>query len=123
MRIDFEFSGGYGGLFARRPLALSLDSGELPAAQRQELTALVDASGIMTMAPLPPGGPPQGPPQGPPPGPPPGPQRDVFTYRLTISRGDLRKSFDFDDVTAPPALQPLLGFLRGLAIERQSERE
>jgi len=113
MQIEFEFSGGYGGLFAKRPLALRLASEELPARQREELATLVETSGIMTMAPVAPAGPPQGPP---------GPQRDVFNYRLTISRGDVRKSFDFDDVTAPPALQPLLGFLRELAIERQSER-
>ena len=109
MRIEFEFSGGYGGLFVRRPLAVRVNTEDLPADKRNELTALVQSSGVLEIEPTRPDAPP-------------GAQRDVFIYRLSIRHGDLSKSFAFDDATAPAGVHPLLAFLRQLAIEEQGKR-
>ena len=105
MRIDFEFSGGYGGLFAKRPLSVSVSVEDLGGDERRELLRLVASSGLLetdltqSRAPS-------------------GPQRDVFAYSLSIYEGDKVKSFAFDDSTAPDSAHPLLAFLRQLAISR-----
>jgi hypothetical protein len=104
VRIDFEMSGGYGGLFAAQPLRLQLDTEELPAAVRDELATLVDDSGLLqaentrTFER--------------------GPQRDALQYRVTISDGQA-KSFALDDATAPVAARPLLERLKSMAIEKR----
>ena len=106
MRIDFQFSGGYGGLFAKHPLALCMNADDLAEDERRELLSLVESSGLLETEPAPAGSRP-------------GPQRDVFTYRLSIREGDMVKSFAFDDSTVPASAHPLLAFLRQLAIDRQ----
>ena len=106
MLIDFQFSGGYGGLFAKQPIALSTSPDDLDQDNRSKLLALIESSGLLEIEAAPAGAPP-------------GPQRDVFTYRLSIREGDMVKSFAFDDTTAPTSAHPLLMFLRQLAIDRQ----
>lgn len=109
MRIEFEFSGGYGGLFAKRPLVLRVDTEDLPEDERAGLLDLVQASGLLDREPARPAGHP-------------GPQRDAFAYRLSIHDGDLAKSFAFDDATVPTDAHPLLAFLRKRAMEQRAKR-
>jgi len=106
MRIEFEFSGGYGGLFAARPLGYRAETDELPDEERDKLLALVRDSGVLELKPARDAGGA-------------GPQRDVFTYRLMIGEGAAAKTFAFDDASAPPAVRPLLSFLRELAMEQR----
>lgn len=105
MRIDFQYSGGYGGLFAKRPLAVSVSVDDLGEDERRELLSLVASSGLLETE--------LAQPQASP-----GLQRDVFTYSLSIYEGGKAKSFTFDDSTAPASVHPLLAFLRKLAITR-----
>ena len=51
MRIKFEMSGGYGGLFATKPLALDVNTEGLPDETRNKLIDMVEASGVRHMAP------------------------------------------------------------------------
>ncbi|MDH3597671.1 MAG: hypothetical protein OEM93_22760, partial [Rhodospirillales bacterium] len=104
MRIEFEFSGGYGGLFAAQPLGYRVETDDLPDEERDKLLALIANSGVLKLkeAPVAGGA---------------GPQRDVFTYSLTIGGRGTAKTFAFDDANAPPAVRPLLDFLRELAVE------
>lgn len=106
MRIRFEFQGGYGGLFAAKPLAYDVDTDQLPDAVRTELMGLIRSAGIMEaeepdlVAKA-------------------GRGRDVFNYRLQIQDQGLRRSMAFDDASAPPKVRPLLQFLQELALERR----
>ncbi|MDH3597663.1 MAG: hypothetical protein OEU09_21270 [Rhodospirillales bacterium] len=106
MHIEFEFSGGYGGLFAAKPLGYRVETDELPDEVRDKLLALIRDSGVLELKPAQATGGP-------------GPQRDVFTYSLTIGEGAAAKSFAFDDASAPPAVRPLLSRLRELAVEQR----
>lgn len=103
MRIEFEFAGGYGGLFAKQPLALRLDTDALAEDERTELMRLIQASGLLEMAPTAPQGRP-------------GQTRDAFAYRLTLRDEATDKSFAFDDATAPASVHPLLADLRRRAM-------
>lgn len=105
MRIEFEMSGGYGGLFAKQPLALRLSADDLPEPARRALTDLVAASGLWEAAaagPRPPGRP------------------DVLHYALAITREGRTRRFEFDDVSLPAAARPLVQFLQARAIERRA---
>ena len=106
MKIEFEFSGGYGGMFAAKPLRYRLDTDEMPQAVRDELLALVRTSGILEL-------------EGKVKKATSGPQRDVFTYQLSILEAGKTRSFTFDDVTAPPSVRPLLQFLQKHALEQR----
>ena len=108
MRIDFEFSGGYGGLFAAKPLGYRADTDALSEELRDRLLSLIAESGILGLEAAPPTGP--------------GPQRDVFNYRLTLGEGDDAKVFVFDDASAPPGVRPLLNALRQLAMAERLGR-
>ena len=108
MRIDFEFSGGFGGLFAAEPLGYRADTDALPQEQRDRLLSLIAESGILDLEAAPPAGA--------------GPQRDVFNYRLILGEGADAKAFAFDDAGAPPAVRPLLNALRELAMARRLGR-
>ncbi|MGG0240476.1 protealysin inhibitor emfourin [Bacillus rhizoplanae] len=46
---------------------------------------------------------------------------DAFSYQLRIEDGKEPKSFSFTDVTAPQEVQPLLDYLRNLAIAEKME--
>ncbi|MHC4732676.1 MAG: protealysin inhibitor emfourin [Planctomycetota bacterium] len=106
MHIEFEFSGGYGGLFAAKPLGYRVETDDLPDELRDKLLALIRDSGVLELKPAQEAGGP-------------GPQRDVFTYSLTIGGGAAARSFTFDDASASPAVRPLLSLLRELAVEQR----
>jgi hypothetical protein len=103
MQIEFSFSGGYGGLFAAQPRRCDFDSDELPEVDRERLHSLIQSSRILTFSP--------------------GqytagdaPQRDIFVYSLSITDAGSTRVFKFDDVSAPSSVQPLLQFLKELAL-------
>lgn len=102
MRIDFESSGGYVGL----QLAYHVDTAGLPPELAGELHELVEQSGVFNLdaQEMQPSG------DGPP---------DVLTYQLSVAEGGRRVSLTCNDVTAPPALQPLLARLRQLALQQK----
>jgi hypothetical protein len=104
MRIEFEMSGGYGGLFAKQPLALRVSADDLPEEARRELTDLVAASGLWEAEP----------------GPKPPGRPDVLHYALAITREGRTRRFEFDDVSLPAAARPLVQFLQARAIERRA---
>ena len=108
MRIAFEFSGGYGGLYAAEPLRYRADTDALPEELRKRLLGLIGESGLLEAEPAPPASRP-------------GPQRDVFTYSLTLGAGAEAKAFTFDDASAPPAARPLLNALRELAMAERRQ--
>ena len=105
MRIDFECSGGYANL----RLTYHVDTDELPQELAEELLRLVKSSGIFDLqqqsevAPTSTGPP------------------DVFFYKLSLYKGNRRKSLSFNDVTAPASLHPLLALLRKLALEQRQK--
>jgi len=98
-------SGGYGGLFALRPLSCHVDTLELSEAAREELLALVRSSGLLgaaaAEAPAASGRP------------------DVYHYRLGIAHEGGAASFAFDDLTAPAAVRPLLQYLQQRAVQER----
>lgn len=102
MRIDFECSGG---LYAAR-LECHLNTEELSAERRRELEGLVAESRALelTEQDLNPSS---------------GAERDVFSYRLTLSAGGRRNTLEVNDVTAPASLHPLLARLRELATQER----
>lgn len=106
MRIEFECSGGYGGLFAKEPLSYRVDTGTLPKDLGDELLRLIDASGLLERDAAAATGKP-------------GMGRDVFNYRISIRDQGSAKTFVFDDISAPPAARPLLNYLRQRAIEQR----
>ncbi|HZR83974.1 MAG TPA: protealysin inhibitor emfourin [Candidatus Binatia bacterium] len=107
MRIEFEMSGGYGGLFAKSPLTYRVDVEALPEALRDELVGLVRSSAILD-EPIAPGTPSQA--------------RDLMTYRLRIADGERDVSVTLDDQSAPARIRPLLQRLQRLAIEARGQR-
>jgi hypothetical protein len=114
VRIQFETSGGYGGLFATQPLRVEVDTDDatrLDAAEAAALVRLAEESGLLTGPVQPPGR------RGV--GPAPGMARDVFTYRLVISGEEGERAFAFDDTTLPPQARPLVQHLRELAVRRR----
>jgi len=101
MRVEFDLSGGYGGLFAKAPLAYRIDTKDLPAETREKLLGMIQGSGLLegrirstagnTLA------------------------RDTFSYRISLRDADRTAELTCDDLTAPEAVRPLLGFLKNLA--------
>lgn len=110
MRIRFEFQGGYGGLFAAKPLAYDVDTDELPDELRTRLLALIQDAGIL-----------EGEDRGPVPKAARG--RDVQSYRLWIQDQGASRSWAFDDASAPTEVRPLLQLLQKLALERRRSGE
>ena len=106
MRIRFEFQGGYGGLFAAKPLAYDVDTDQLPEAVRTKLLGLIQGAGIMEAEE--PGRAAKA-----------GRGRDVYNYRLEIQDQGLRRTMAFDDASAPAEVRPLLQFLQQLALEKR----
>lgn len=106
MRITFEMSGGYGGLFAKRPLSYHVDTDELPEPVREKLLGLVRSCGILElqseqMVPASPRRP------------------DVYSYALSVTERGVTSFYSFDDVSAPAAIRPLLQYLQERAVEQR----
>jgi hypothetical protein len=102
MLIDFESSGG----FANIRLTYRANTDTLPPETAAEITRLVESSGVfdLTEADLAPSN------AGIP---------DVFTYRLSLRDGERQVALSVNDVTAPPALHPLLALLQKLAVDQK----
>jgi hypothetical protein len=102
MQIDFMCTGG----FANLRLSYRADTEDLPSKIAAELEQLVYDAGVLdtqpeelqSSAPTFP---------------------DVFVYRLSVNRGKKRQSLSFNDMTAPDSFQPLLAFLRELALQEK----
>ncbi len=96
MRIEFERSGGVGGLM----LQLKLDTANLPETEASELQQMVNQSGFFSF-----------------------PERgfasttgaDQFNYRLTVEMDERRHTVEVTDISAPATLQPLLQRLARMA--------
>jgi Emfourin len=102
MRIEYKCSGGFGGL----QLAYQGETDELPSEQAQELSDLVEASGIFELTPKqlskkPPGIP------------------DDFSCQLTVLKAGKRKTLSFNELGAPATLRRLSVRLRKLAIQKR----
>lgn len=98
MRVHLEISGGFGGLFAVRPLAAEAADADLTDQERASLTGLTSGarSGVGPLG---------------------GTAPDAHTYRLTIATSGGRRTVTYDDVTLPSELRPLVERLRKRAME------
>lgn len=105
MQIEFEFSGGYGGIFAKHPLVYRVDTDDLTEGEREALLALVRDSGVLELE-EPAARPSRG--------------RDTLDYRLSLRDGEVRRSLHCDDASAPAAARPLLAHLTKLALEARA---
>ena len=95
MRINFERSGGFAGM----RITTTVDTQSLPADQASELNQLVASSGFFNLpATIPSTG-----------------GADQYTYTVTISDQGRQHTVVVKDGSIPPALQPLLQRLTGLA--------
>ena len=109
MQLEFEFSGGYGGLFAREPARFSVNLDELPTTQREHLEILLRESGLLDAdAKVPPKA---------------RSSRDAFSCRLVLRDGGRTRSFALDDASATAPVRGLLQELRTLAIAESDVAE
>ena len=102
MRIDYQCSGGFGGL----RLAYKGETDALPAAEAKLLLVLIDAANVFKLNPkqvsqktrnIP----------------------DDFTCRLTLSMAGKKKILSFNELSAPETLRRLSAHLRKLAIKKR----
>lgn len=89
--IEFESSGGIGGLVTRR----TVDTATLPPGEADELGALLEQSNLMELQPVRP----------------PFVVPDAISYRLAVVRGGQRHEVDLTDPEVPAELRPLLRYL------------
>ncbi|MGH2653895.1 MAG: protealysin inhibitor emfourin [Actinomycetota bacterium] len=98
MQIEFQRSGGYAG----NVLATSVDTGELPDPEADELTQLVERADLPALA-----------------GRPRGPGRpDRFQYDLVVTVEDGRYEVTLGEAEVPETARPLLDRLVELARQR-----
>lgn len=102
MHIKFEFSGGYGGLFAAQPLTLDLDAAALPQPDRDKLLTLIGEAKILKQV---------GASEA---------ARDTYSYKLEIEDRGVTTVRTFDDLSAPGTVRPLLQFLQKLALQQRA---
>ena len=104
MHIDYQCSGGYGGL----RLAYKGETDALPAAEAKLLLDLVETANVFELDPkqvsqksrnIP----------------------DDFTCRLTLSMAGKQKTLSFNELGAPETLRRLSVHLRKLAIKKQND--
>ncbi len=102
MLIEFECSGGFGGL----RLAYKGETDALPAAEAKMLQDLIEAANVFDLNPkqisqksrsIP----------------------DDFACRLTLSKAGKKKTLSFNELSAPETLRRLSVHLRKLAIKKQ----
>jgi hypothetical protein len=89
--IEFERSGGFGGLITRR----TVDTANLPPGEADELVALLDQANLDDVHPVSL----------------PMPVPDAFHYRLSVVRGARRWDLTLGDAEVPVNLRPLLRYL------------
>ena len=102
MRIEYKCSGGFGGL----RLAYRGETDELPHEQAEELTHLVEASGIFELTAK------QLSKQSP-------NIPDDFSCELTVLKAGKKKTLSFNELGAPENLRRLSVQLRKLAIQQR----
>jgi len=105
MRVIFEMSGGYGGLYAAEPLTTEVDSEALPEAERDDLVRMARAA--MASVPVP-----EQPEMAP----------DLMSYRLEIVDGD-HWEIVLDDRTVPEDVWPLIEYMQATAIQKRLEQQ
>lgn len=102
MRIEYQCSGGYGGL----RLTYQCETDAMPAAEAKTILDLIEAARVLELSPkqvtsksrsIP----------------------DDFVCRLTLSTGKAKKSLSFNELGAPESLRRLSTHLRKLAIQQQ----
>ena len=103
MKVHFEMSGGYGGLYAVDPLTADVDAGTLPESERAELLRL--ARDAMISDPLPDQ---------------PDVIPDLMTYRLRIDDGDRWEAVP-DDRTMPEEVWPLVEYMQSIAMQKRMD--
>jgi hypothetical protein len=112
MRVRFEMSGGYGGLFAAEPLEVDVDSSTLPEKERAAFVEMVrvamasDAVGAEQGEVMP----------------------DLMTYKLRIvDEGAAEDAPTWeavvDDRTVPDEMVPLIDYMRTAALRRRAEQQ
>jgi hypothetical protein len=101
MHIDFERSGG----FAAITTTYHGNTDELPEEVANKLVNLVESSKVFDLQQSQVAPSSSGPP-------------DVLHYKLTVQEGNKKTSLDFNDITAPSSLRPLLSYLQELAWEQ-----
>jgi len=92
MQIRYARSGGFAGV----RIAGVVDTGTLPAAEAENVAALVEAAGFFSLPekfPRPKSG------------------ADYFTYSLTVDDGNRSHSVEVSEPAAPDSLRPLLRYL------------
>jgi hypothetical protein len=103
MQIDFATSGGV----TSQELTYQADTNSLPENEAEELTRLVESSGVFELQ-----------------------QKDinpnvkvgradVIAYRLSLYDGNRQITLWINNVTAPASLRPLLAFLRNCALDQR----
>lgn len=125
--INFEFSGGGGGIFARSPVSHTVSLDEPAEPDQAELVDLLRLSGLLAM--FTPGLPETGAAMAESsareetgPHTPAEPERVSispgrgYSYRLTVSSADQELSFSWDDGAVPLAVRPLLRHLQRRAL-------
>ncbi len=104
MRIDYQCSGGFGGL----RLAYKGETDALPDDEAKMLLDLIETANVFELDPnqvsqktrnIP----------------------DDFTCRLTLSMAGRKKTLSFNELGAPETLRRLSAHLRKLAIKKQSD--
>src|SRR5262249_15269227 len=92
MRVEFERSGGFGGL--RR--VCTVDEATLPPDEARQLRDLVHAARFFDLPAQIAAG---------------QPGADRFHYRVTVDDGERRHAVDLDEVAVPDGVQPLVDWL------------
>ena len=101
MKVHFEMSGGYGGLYSLEPLVADVDSAALPEAERDEF--LVMARAAIAAVPLP-----EQPEVTP----------DLMTYRLRVDDED-RWEVVLDDRSIAEEVWPLIDYMQAIAVQKR----
>jgi hypothetical protein len=96
MRVHFERSGGFAGLY----VSGTVDSADLPPEEESELNRLVKAANFFELPEVIRGV---------------NPGVDRFQYKLTVEDGTKKYSVEFDEAATPETLLPLLTWLRSRA--------
>jgi hypothetical protein len=107
VRITFEMSGGFGGLFTTAPLSYETTTDDLPAQEADLLRRLVEESGLLTPGQRPAARPGAA-------------ARDVFQYQIQVATGGRTYRYNFDDTTVPDRARPLLEHLTSAAMRRRT---
>src|SRR5262245_37122203 len=107
MRLHFEMTGGYSGIFAAKPLVCDVADSDLAEAERGELRERVAASGLLEAEPAAFAT---------------TPRADVLAYRLIITHAGTTRTFVFDDTNAPGSARPLLEHFQKRALDARARR-